>query len=147
MSCFKKGCECRFLFPFISANCTYIHEDRGEKNEKEALWYSLNGSRTKIYPYIILPKRPMGCQYMNPHNSSILKVFNFNANIQIGDVSQIFYRTLYTSKSSQEEDSEKQLRIGCAVIKRMKRLLDENSSQTIEPNNIDHNNKFGTEIK
>jgi hypothetical protein len=34
MSCFKKGCECRFLFPFMSDSCTYIHENRGEKNEK-----------------------------------------------------------------------------------------------------------------
>jgi hypothetical protein len=25
MSCFKKGCECRFLYPFMSAKCTYIH--------------------------------------------------------------------------------------------------------------------------
>ncbi len=80
----------------------------------------------------------MGCQYMNPHNSSTLKVFNFNTNILIGDVSQVFYSTLYTSKLTQEEDSEKQLRIGCAVIKRIKRLLDENSSQTIQLNNIDH---------
>jgi hypothetical protein len=35
MSCFIKGRECGFLFPFVSANCTYIHEDRGEKNEKK----------------------------------------------------------------------------------------------------------------
>ncbi len=39
--------------------------------------------------------------------------------------SQVFYSTLYTSKSTQEEDSKKQLRIGHAVIKRMKRVLDE----------------------
>ncbi len=56
MSCFKKGCECRFLFPFMSANCTYIHEDTGEQNEKETLWYSLDGSRTKMYSFIVLPK-------------------------------------------------------------------------------------------
>ncbi len=84
MSCFKRGCECRFLFPFMSANCTYIHKDRGEKNEKKYCGIS----RIKIYPFIVLPKRPMGCQYMNPHKSSILKVFNFNTNIQLGDVSR-----------------------------------------------------------
>jgi hypothetical protein len=33
---------------------------------------------------------------------------------------------LYTSKSTQDEDSKTQLRIGCAVIKRIKCLLDEN---------------------
>jgi hypothetical protein len=71
----------------------------------------------------------MGCQYISPHNSPILDVFNFNTNIHIGDVSQVFYSTLYTSKSTQEEDSDKQLRIGCAVIKRIKRLLEEISSR------------------
>jgi hypothetical protein len=33
-----------------------------------------------------------------------LEVFDFNTNIRIGDVSQVFYSTLYTSKSTQEED-------------------------------------------
>ncbi len=71
----------------------------------------------------------MGCQYINPHNSPILNVFNFNTNIQIGDVSQVFYSTLYTSKSTQEEENEKQLQIGRALIKRMKRLLEVISSR------------------
>jgi hypothetical protein len=50
---------------------------------------------------------------------------------------QVFYSTLYTSKSTQEEDNEKQLCIGRAVIKRIERLLDENSDEcnkaTLEP--------------
>jgi hypothetical protein len=71
----------------------------------------------------------MGCQYVNPHKVQILKAFNFNTNVQIGDVLQVLYSTLYTSKLTQEEDSEKQLHIGCAVIKRIKRLLDENSDE------------------
>ncbi len=108
-SYFKKGCECRFLFPFTSTTSTYIHEDKGVQNKNEILWHSLDGSTREICPFIVLPKRPMGCQYINPHNSLILNVFNFNTNIQIGDVSQVFYSTLYTSKSTQEEDSEKQL--------------------------------------
>jgi hypothetical protein len=91
--------------------------------------YSLDGSTMKICPFIDLPKRPMGCQYINPHNVQILKAFNFNTNVQIGDVLQVFYSTLYTSKSTQKEDSEKQLHIGRAGIKRVKRLLDENSDE------------------
>jgi hypothetical protein len=35
---------------------------------------------------------------------------------------------LFTSKSTQYEDSKKQLQIGCAVINRIKRLLDENQT-------------------
>jgi hypothetical protein len=30
-SCFKKGCECRFLFPFMPTTSTYIHEDKDDK--------------------------------------------------------------------------------------------------------------------
>jgi hypothetical protein len=59
-SCFKKGCEHRFLFPFMSTTNTYIHEDKGDKNEKEILWYSLDGSTTKICSYIVLPKKAHG---------------------------------------------------------------------------------------
>jgi hypothetical protein len=119
----------KILFPFMSTTCTYIHEDKGVQNVNEILWYSLVGSTREICPFIVLPKRPMGCQYINLHNSPILNVFNSNTNIQIGDVLQVFYSTLYTSKSTQEEDSEHQLQIGCAIIKRMKRLLEESSSR------------------
>ncbi len=75
---------------------------------------------------MVLPKWPMGCQFINTHNKTISKVFNFNTNIQIGDASQVFYRTLYTSKSTQDKDSKKQIRIGHAVIKRIKWVLNDN---------------------
>ncbi len=58
-SCFKKGYECRFLFPLMSTTFTYIN--KGDKNENEILWYSLDGSTREICPFIVLPKRPMGC--------------------------------------------------------------------------------------
>ncbi len=142
-SCFKKGCECRFLFPFKSTPSTYIHEDKGDNNEKEILWYSLDGSTRKMCPFLIFPRRPMGSQYVNPHNSAILNVLNCNTNIQIGDVSQVFYSTLYTSKSTQEEDSEKQLRIGRAVMKRIQRLLnDQNSEGTLKDNHVTSESSF-----
>jgi hypothetical protein len=124
--CFKKGCNCRFHFPFMSTLSTYIHEDRGDNNKNETLWFHLNGSFNSVYPFMFIPKRPMGCQFINVHNKPISEVFNFNTNIQIGDASQVFYSTLYMSKSTQDEDSIKQLHIGCAVIKRIKHLLDEN---------------------
>jgi hypothetical protein len=52
----------------------------------------------------------------------------------LNHISQVFYSTIYTSKSTQDKDSEKQLRIGCEVIKRMKRLIKE--TQTNECNQI-----------
>jgi hypothetical protein len=65
----------------------------------------------------------MGCQFINAHSHPISAVFNFNTNISIGDVSHVYYSTLYTSKSTQEEDAKKQLQIGRGVMKRIKRLL------------------------
>ncbi len=34
-SCFKKGCDCRLLFPFMLTTSKYMHEDKGDKNEKK----------------------------------------------------------------------------------------------------------------
>jgi hypothetical protein len=62
---------------------------------------------------------------------TINKYQKFSFSIQtskIGDALQVFYSTLYTSKSTQDEDSKKQLHIGRAVIKRIKHLLDENQT-------------------
>jgi hypothetical protein len=127
-SCFKKGCKCRFLFPCKSTPSAYIHEDRGDNNNNETLWFCLNGSIISANPLMVIPKRPMGCQFINAHNKPISEVFKFNTNILFGDALQVFYSTLYTSKSTQDEDSKKQLHIGHAVIKRIKRLLDENQT-------------------
>ena len=40
-SCFKKGGECRFLFPFNSCDETHIHEDRGIDDEHIFDWHVL----------------------------------------------------------------------------------------------------------
>ena len=118
----------------LSTSCTYIHEDKGDNNENKTLWCSLDGSVNTVYPFLILPKRPMGCQYINAHNTAISYILNCNNNIQIGDASQFFYSTLYTSKSTQEEDSKKQLQIGRAVIKRIKQVLDEKNQHSSASN-------------
>jgi hypothetical protein len=100
--CFKKGCKWRFLFPFMSSPSTYIHENRCDNNKNETLWFCLNGSINSVYPFMVIPKQPMGCQFINAHNKPISEVFNFNTNIQIRDASQVFYSTLYTSNSTQD---------------------------------------------
>jgi hypothetical protein len=48
-SCFKKGCECRFAFPFMSTTSTYIHEDKGSKNEKEIFIKWINKSDMSLH--------------------------------------------------------------------------------------------------
>ena len=67
----------------------------------------------------------MGCQYLNSHNTSISYILNCNNNVQIGDASQVFYSTLYTSKSTQEEDSERTKRIAETIIRRLICIQDE----------------------
>lgn len=124
-SCFKKGCECRFLFPFSTCYETYLHEDRGVNGEHEIHWHSLINDTRKIAPWMIVPKRPMGCQYVNVHNKTLSEVLNCNTNVQVGDPFHMYYITLYNLKSTQEEDSERQRRIGQSIIKRLVRIEDE----------------------
>jgi hypothetical protein len=131
-SCIKNGCKCRFLFPFMSTPSTYIHEDRGDNNKNETVWFCLNGLISSVYPFMFIPKRSMGCQFINACNKPISEVFNFNTYIQIGDALQVFYSTLYTSKSAQDEDSNKQLHIGCVVIKIIKHPFDENQTNSCD---------------
>ncbi len=108
--------------------------------QNKTLWYSLYGSIKSVYPFLVLPKRPMGCQFINAHNNPISDVFNFNTNIQIGDASQVFYSTLYTSKLTQEEDSKKQIQIVHAVVKRIKHLLEEKQHSVSEDQTTDATN-------
>ena len=123
--CFKKGCECRFLFPFTSCQETHIHEDTGDNNENVIIWHKLFGDNHKIAPWMIVPKRPMGCQYINVHNQVLSSILNCNTNVQIGDAFHMYYITLYNLKSTQEEDSEHVKHITESIIRRLVRIQDE----------------------
>ena len=70
-------------------------------------------------PWLLYPKRPMGCEYINQHSHAVSEVLNCNSNIQIGDPSHVFYSTLYTSKSTQDDDSNRQKRIAMAIVRRL----------------------------
>ena len=123
--CFKKGCECRFLFPFKTCPETYIHEDPGQDNEHMVTWPKLFGESQTIAPWMVVPKRPMGCQYINVHNHTLSSVLNCNTNVQVGDPFHMYYITLYNLKSTQEEDSERTKRIAETIIRRLIRIQDE----------------------
>ena len=55
-SCFKKGCECRFMFPYLTCGRTYIHEDKGTNNENEIMWHKIDGTTMKMAPWMIIPR-------------------------------------------------------------------------------------------
>jgi len=66
-----------------------------------------------------------GCQYLNAHNRNISEALICNTNVQIGDISQVYYSTLYCGKSSQKEDSERRNAINQACSKRLLRVQNE----------------------
>ena len=132
--CFKKGVECTSgSFPQAACTSTCIHEDTRLDGEdiKMLEWYLLNGSVKKTAPWMVLPKRPLGCQYLNTHNKEISTIFNCNSNVMIGDASNTFYLTLYGSKSTQKEDSEKKERILKKLIRRLRRRQMERESSLV----------------
>ena len=73
-SCFKKGCECRFYFPFQSCANTDIVPD----DEYAIDWYRLNGKEVNVAPWMIESKRSMGSQYLNTCNAALTQVLNSN---------------------------------------------------------------------
>ena len=73
-------------------------------------------------PYLVIPKRNQGCQYLNSHSIPISSVLGCNTNIQLGDAKHTYYVTNYISKSTQEEDKENYVRASNQVIKRIKRM-------------------------
>ncbi len=66
----------------------------------------------------------MGCQYVNVQNSTLSEIFNFNTNVQLGDLFHMYYITLYNLKSTQEEDSEKSRRVAQTITRRLIQIQD-----------------------
>jgi hypothetical protein len=104
-SCFKKGCECRFIFPYAPCKRTKIDADPEQGSVR---WHKLvEDEDIHSSPWLLLPRRPLGCEFINTHNHPMSEILNCNTNVQIGDPTQVLYSTLYSSKSTQKEDAEK----------------------------------------
>ena len=65
-------------------------------------------ARMKFYvlkpQFMVIPRRHLGCKSLNQHNVPISEVIACNTNILLGDLSQMYYCTLFSSKSTQQED-------------------------------------------
>ena len=70
----KKGCECRFLFPFNTCDKTHIHEDRGVNDEHVVDCDCLDGTIDRLPPFMILSAKPMGCEFINVHNDALSEI-------------------------------------------------------------------------
>lgn len=122
-TCFKKGCECRFMFPFLARKSTVIDEEEDEFDINAIQWNRLSDPKTVwLSPWLLTPQRELGSEYVNTYNYALSEIFNCNTNVQIGDIWQIYYSTLYGSKSTQQEDSDRVQRILYAVSRRLQKL-------------------------
>ena len=121
-TCFKKGNECRFLFPFKYCKSTEIYPNDQEVKIATP-WHRLSDPGVVwVSPWLLTPKRDIGSEYVNTYNEALSQVFNCNTNVQVGDIWQIYYSTLYGSKSTQKEDSERVQRILQCVCKRLLKI-------------------------
>ena len=117
--CFKKGCECRFFFPFLYSLVTKIYNDISKDTIKR---YKLDGSDVIEVPrYGFQMKRHQGSQYMNTHSIPISDVLNCNTNVSSGDLAQLMYQTLYVSKCTQNDDSIPRQQVATRVIRSINR--------------------------
>jgi hypothetical protein len=117
LSCFKKNAEYRALFPKLPHNETVL-DDQSTGNPV-TFHRLVEGEEVQTKPWLIYPKQPLGCEYINQHSYAVSEVLNCNSNIQIGDLTHVFYSTLYTSKSTQDDDANQQKRIAMAIIRRL----------------------------
>ena len=122
--CFKKGKECRFNLAKQACVRTIFHiDDAMEDGSNVEDWHRLDQSEPlQTTPYLIETKRPMGSQFINTHSTPVSFVMTCNTNMQVGVVAHLFYATAYAFKDTQKEDSERFIRIGTQVIRRLLRM-------------------------
>jgi len=108
-----------------------------EKGVEELVpWFGIDGKAIMVKPWIVEPKRPMGCQYINTHNMALARVLNCNTNIQIGDPSSIFYTTLYGTKDTQKEDCEAPQRVQNVCTRKLLKAESEVLDGTRQPDEV-----------
>jgi hypothetical protein len=125
--CFKKGNECRFHLAKQSCKETTLHvEDVAQHESNVVVWHHLlnesNSDKVQTTPYLVETKRYMGSQFINTHSVDVSNVFACNTNVQMGEPCHLFYASAYAFKDTQKEDTERFIRIGTQVIKRLIRM-------------------------
>jgi PIF1-like helicase/Helitron helicase-like domain at N-terminus len=122
-SCFKKGNgECRFLIPKQPSI------ERTKVTFRENCFYDMNewnGVQGRRAPFELNMKRAFSDVYVNTNHSPTSISLGCNSNLQVGiDGRHIIYCTLYTGKSTQQEDSSKYSNISKQLAKYIKKQQD-----------------------
>lgn len=129
--CFKKGSECRAVLPkFHNPATTIILDDSNRVS-----WEQVVGTTRSVCAFEVLPTRRQGDQFLNVFNRTLSNVVGSNTNIQIGDYAHVYYSTLYTSKSTQKEDTASFINVSNALGRHIARVIQENGPDT-EPDFI-----------
>ena len=136
-TCFKHGIECRSLLPMPATEKSCIYEDP----TKEVTWERVDSTSVSTRSYLVMPERPMGCQYLNSHQIFASDTLGCNTNLSIGDPVHTYYSTMYCSKSTQEEDKQVYQRIALQIgrrIERQRRLAEgEGEEQRTDPSFVE----------
>ena len=137
-ACFKKNEECRAFLPTLiqvepdilwdddhGIDCCFSWDWDGVENEIIPI-------QRKICAFTVLPERSFGDQYLNIHTKVISNIFACNSNVQIGDIGHLFYNTLYTSKSTQAEDSRNFLYISNGFARTLQGQIEKQQRESNE---------------
>ena len=76
-------------------------------------------------PFEVVVERRPGDEFVNVFNRILANLVGSNTNIQIGDFAHVYYSTLYTSKTTQKEDTASFLAVSSALDKRINKALKE----------------------
>ncbi|MFN9654790.1 MAG: AAA family ATPase, partial [Dolichospermum sp.] len=142
--CFKKGNECRFHIPkkpcerlcidFATNNIEGVVND--DPSTTKSYWYHHDGTHHNVCSYDICTKRQAWDVFVNTNNPSTTKIFGYNNNICIGNINTLYYCTLYTSKSNQEEETYPYVKVLEAVAHRLKRLEERSNEEDLSTRQI-----------
>lgn len=132
-SCFKKNDECRAFLPTLLQGEDDIDWDRN--NGVDCFSWDLEGNEIipierKICAFTVFPQRDFGDQYLNVHSKIMSNIFACNTNVQIGDIGHLFYNTIYTSKTTQGEDSRNFLFISNAYAMAFQRQIEKQQKES-----------------
>jgi hypothetical protein len=143
-ACFKKGNECRFNIPHKPIDkFTIEYSDSCEENlfsgDPSSLickWYHLDGSYHNVCSYEILAKRDSWDVFVNVNNPVVSEVLGYNNNVCMGNINTLYYCTLYTSKSNQEEETYPYMKALEAVASRLRRVQENESESNISSRQV-----------
>jgi hypothetical protein len=101
-----------------------------------ARWYHHDGNYHQVCSYDVLCRRDPWDVFLNTNNPSMSKILGYNNNVCMGGINVLYYCTLYSSKSNQEEETCPYVKALEAVSNRLKRVQEFNSESDLSNRQI-----------